>query len=79
MAQVFAMVNEVAMQLSMFQETHTLDNAALQRCLKAEAVSVDIETDTRWPGHGPKLDYGLSYSAAVTVIALAHHLPIHYP
>jgi DNA polymerase I-like protein with 3'-5' exonuclease and polymerase domains len=59
------------MQLSMFQETHALDYAALQRCLKAEAVSVDIETDTRWPGRGPKLDYGLSYSAAVTVIALA--------
>ncbi|MBA3869797.1 MAG: hypothetical protein H0X30_11680 [Anaerolineae bacterium] len=62
------------MQLSFFeeiQEIHPQDSAALERCLKAEAVSVDIETDTRWPGHGPKLDYGLSYSAAVTVIALA--------
>ena len=40
------------MQLSLFEETHEQDNAALQRCLKAEAVAVDIETDTRWPGHG---------------------------
>jgi DNA polymerase I-like protein with 3'-5' exonuclease and polymerase domains len=32
---------------------------------------VDIETDTRWPGRGPKVDYGLSYPAEVTVIALA--------
>src|SRR6185436_5684503 len=60
------------MQLSLFEETsHPKDYSALERCLKAEAVSVDIETETRWPGRGPKLDYGLSYSAAVTVIALA--------
>src|SRR5258706_16084076 len=60
------------MQLSLFEATtHPQDHSALERCLKAEAVSVDIETETRWPGRGPKLDYGLSYSAAVTVIALA--------
>ncbi len=60
------------MQLSLFEEAaHPNDLSALERCLKAEAVSVDIETDTRWSGRGPKLDYGLSYSAAVTVIALA--------
>jgi DNA polymerase I-like protein with 3'-5' exonuclease and polymerase domains len=60
------------MQLSLFQEEiHPHDSAALESCLKAEAVAVDIETETRWPGHGPRLDYGLSYSAAVTVIALA--------
>lgn len=60
------------MQLSLFQEEiRPHDSAALASCLKAEAVAVDIETETRWPGHGPRLDYGLSYSAAVTVIALA--------
>ncbi len=60
------------MQLSLFQEeTRPHDTKALESCLKADAVVVDIETETRWPGHGPKLDYGLSYSADVTVIALA--------
>jgi len=59
------------MQLSLFHETHEHDLDALQRCLKAPIVAVDVETETRWPGTGPKLDYGLSYSAAVTVIALA--------
>jgi DNA polymerase I-like protein with 3'-5' exonuclease and polymerase domains len=60
------------MQLSLFEETtHPKDYSALERCLKAEAVSVDIETETRWPGRGPKLDYGLSFSAAITMIALA--------
>lgn len=59
------------MQLSLFQETHEYDADALRRCLKAPTVAVDVETETRWPGTGPKLDYGLSYSAAVTVIGLA--------
>jgi DNA polymerase I-like protein with 3'-5' exonuclease and polymerase domains len=59
------------MQLPLFQETHTPDMEALRRCLRAQVVAVDVETDTRWPGQGPKLDYGLSYSAAVTVIGLA--------
>jgi DNA polymerase I-like protein with 3'-5' exonuclease and polymerase domains len=59
------------MQLSLFQETHEPDTEALNRCLRAEVVAVDVETETRYPGHGPKLDYGLSYSADVTVIALA--------
>ena len=59
------------MQLSLFPETHESDPDALARCLTAEVIALDIETDTRWPGHGPKLDYGLSYQADVTVIALA--------
>ncbi|MBX3083316.1 MAG: hypothetical protein KF716_16915 [Anaerolineae bacterium] len=59
------------MQLSLFQETHEPDHAALARCLKADVVAVDVETETRWPGRGPKLDYGLSCAADVTVIALA--------
>src|SRR5690349_5343353 len=59
------------MQLSLFQETFEPDAGALARCLKAEVVAVDVETETRWPGRGPKLDYGLSYPADLTVIALA--------
>lgn len=59
------------MQLPLFPETHETDHAALTRCLAASAVAVDIETETRWQGSGPRVDYGLSYSAAVTVIALA--------
>ncbi|MFN8529733.1 MAG: DNA polymerase [Anaerolineae bacterium] len=59
------------MQLSLFPEIHETDDAALARCLAASVVALDIETETRWPGTGPKVDYGLSYSAAVTVIALA--------
>ncbi len=59
------------MQLPLFQEIHEPDNDALTRCLKAAVVAIDVETETRWPGIGPKIDYGLSYSAAVTVIALA--------
>jgi hypothetical protein len=34
-------------------------------------VAVDIETETRWPGSGPRMEYGLTYPADVTVIALA--------
>jgi len=34
-------------------------------------VAIDIETETRWPGTGPKNDYGLSYCADVRVISLA--------
>jgi DNA polymerase I-like protein with 3'-5' exonuclease and polymerase domains len=62
------------MQLPLFQndqETHEIDAAALARCLRAAVVAVDVETETRWPGVGPRLDYGLSYSANVTVIGLA--------
>jgi len=58
-------------QLSLFPEIHDTDPDALARSLTAQVVALDIETDTRWPGHGPKLDYGLSYQADVTVIALA--------
>ncbi len=32
---------------------------------------MDIETDTRWPGVGPKREYGLSYPADILIIALA--------
>ncbi len=59
------------MQLPLFEETHEADYAALDRCLRAAVVSIDIETDTRWNGIGPKVDYGLSYPADVTVIAVA--------
>lgn len=59
------------MQLPLFPEVHEPDQTALRRCLKADIVAVDVETETRWPGHGPKADYGLSYSADVTMIALA--------
>lgn len=59
------------MQLSLFPEIHEPDIDALTRCLAAGVVAVDIETDTRWPGIGPELDYGLSYPADVTVIGLA--------
>ncbi len=59
------------MQLSLFQETFEPDMEALARCLRAQVVAVDVETETRWQGDGPKADYGLSYSAAVTVIGLA--------
>ena len=59
------------MQLPLFQETHEPDPDALARCLNAPVVALDIETETRWPGRGPKTDYGLSYPADVTVIALA--------
>ncbi|MCZ2099693.1 MAG: hypothetical protein LC121_26215 [Anaerolineae bacterium] len=59
------------MQLSLFQETFKPDAEALASCLRAGVVAVDIETDTRWNGLGPKIDYGLSYPADVIVIALA--------
>jgi DNA polymerase I-like protein with 3'-5' exonuclease and polymerase domains len=60
------------MQLPLFAEEQPIpDPTLLARCLRAEVVAVDIETETRWSGSGPRMDYGLSYSAAVTVIALA--------
>ncbi len=59
------------MQLSLFDEPVYHDAAALERCARADVVALDIETETRWPGHGPRVDYGLSYPADVTVIALA--------
>ncbi len=59
------------MQLPLFQESHAPDTDALARCLNAPVVAVDVETETRWPGTGPRVDYGLSYSADVTIIALA--------
>jgi DNA polymerase I-like protein with 3'-5' exonuclease and polymerase domains len=59
------------MQLSLFPEIHALDTEALKRCLQARIVAVDVETETRWHGRGPKVDFGLSYAADVTVIGLA--------
>ncbi|HLY28622.1 MAG TPA: DNA polymerase [Aggregatilineales bacterium] len=59
------------MQLSLFQESVEPDFDALERCRKAQVVALDLETETRWPGHGPKVDYGLTYPADLTVIALA--------
>jgi hypothetical protein len=59
------------MQLPLFQEIHEPDTAALSRCLLAPVVAIDVETETRWPGIGPKIDYGLSYPANVIVIGLA--------
>lgn len=58
-------------QLSFLQETHTVDDEALKRCLTASIVAIDVETQTRWTGQGPSVDYGLSYCADVTIIALA--------
>lgn len=59
------------MQLPLFEEPSHFDGEALTRCLHANAVALDIETETRWPGFGPRLDYGLSYPAEITIIALA--------
>jgi DNA polymerase I-like protein with 3'-5' exonuclease and polymerase domains len=59
------------MQLPLFEEPAYYDDEALTRCLHADAVALDIETETRWPGSGPRLDYGLSYPAEITIIALA--------
>lgn len=61
-------------QLSLFEEVHPIDWEALTRCLSASTVAIDIETETRWPGQGPQVDYGLSYPAAVRVIGLAWEL-----
>lgn len=60
------------MQLPLFEEPVHHDAAALERCVQADVVvAIDIETETRWPGQGPRIDYGLSYPADITVIALA--------
>jgi len=58
-------------QLSLFSEETKPDWDALRRCLRAGAVAIDVETNTRWPGVGPRQDYGLSYAADVTTIGLA--------
>jgi DNA polymerase I-like protein with 3'-5' exonuclease and polymerase domains len=58
-------------QLRLFEEHIPRDEAALRRCLNARAIAIDIETDTRWSGQGPKQEYGLSYPAPITVIAFA--------
>ncbi|MBN1428101.1 MAG: hypothetical protein JXB07_06925 [Anaerolineae bacterium] len=61
------------MQLPLFVEHFPVDQEALERCSQAQVVAVDIETETRWPGWGPRNDFGLSYPAPITIIALAWH------
>lgn len=59
------------MQLPLFVEHFPVDHDALARCLRVGAIAIDVETETRWPGHGPRHDFGLSYPADVIVIGLA--------
>jgi len=59
------------MQLPLFIEHFPVDHEALDACLRASVVAVDIETETRWPGWGPRHDFGLSYPAQITIIGLA--------
>jgi DNA polymerase I-like protein with 3'-5' exonuclease and polymerase domains len=59
------------MQLSLFDMPVPRDDEALKRCSRAEVVAIDIETETRYGGQGPKLEYGLSYPAPITIIAFA--------
>lgn len=47
-----------------------VDREALGRALLAPHVAIDVETDTEWKGVGPSKDYGLSYCADITHIAL---------
>ena len=59
------------MQLPLFVERFPIDHQALARCLRSPVVALDIETETRWPGQGPRHDFGLSYPAPIVIIALA--------
>jgi len=59
------------MQLPLFVEHFPIDHQALERCLRSPVVALDIETETRWPGQGPRNNFGLSYPAPVVIIALA--------
>jgi DNA polymerase I-like protein with 3'-5' exonuclease and polymerase domains len=61
------------MQLSLFEERYEPDWDALRRCERAQVIAVDVETETRWQGTGPKVDFGLSYPASITIMALAWH------
>jgi DNA polymerase-1 len=58
-------------QNTLFPVERIRDDSALEQCARAPVVALDIETETRWPGQGPRQEYGLSYSAEITVIALA--------
>jgi DNA polymerase I len=58
-------------QPSLFEIEHPVDLEAFHRALKSTELAVDIETETRWSGLGPKQEFGLSYAAEITVIALA--------
>ena len=64
------------MQLPLFVEHFPVDHEALAACLKAPAIAVDVETETRWPGRGPRHDFGLSYPADVTVIGVVPQLSL---
>lgn len=61
----------MGLQLPLFVEHFPTDHAALERCLRSPVVALDIETETRWQGQGPRHDYGLSYPAPVVIIGLA--------
>src|SRR5215207_8288058 len=58
-------------QLPLFEISIPRDEDALLRCSRAEIIALDVETETRWSGRGPKLEYGLSYPAEVTIMAFA--------
>lgn len=58
-------------QLPLFEMHIPRDDEALDRCARAEIVAIDIETETRWTGFGPRQEFGLSYPADVTIIAFA--------
>lgn len=47
-----------------------VDREALGRALLAPHVAIDVETDTEWKGVGLSRDFGLSYCADITHIAL---------
>jgi DNA polymerase I-like protein with 3'-5' exonuclease and polymerase domains len=62
-------------QPELFSEIPSLpyDENLLAKAVGAPALAVDIETDTDYSRHkiGPEKDFGLSYCAPVTVVALA--------
>lgn len=53
------------------QERIEVGRDHLPRLLQASEIAIDIETETRYNGTGPEKDFGLSYPAPVTVVALA--------
>lgn len=59
------------MQLPLFTEQHPIDSEALEACLRAPVIALDVETTTRWPGWGPRHDFGLSYCADISILAVA--------
>jgi DNA polymerase I-like protein with 3'-5' exonuclease and polymerase domains len=53
-------------------ETVPYDAAALKEAIICPHIAVDIETETRWQGIGPEIEFGLSYVAPVTTVAIAY-------